>query len=247
MLSDTVTLHVLGATATLRVAEATLTESTLDRIRLAWTVLEERFDRSGRQAELDLAVSPSSAWRANAGLRAAYGDAIRWRNDTAGYFSPHRADGGLDLDGLARAYAIRDAAEELTGVGMEFWLVELGGDAMSDALGGGGWTTSVPDPADDPWPLARVPLGGSWTAVATSRTNPLGVPGEFVQATVLGRDPVGVHALATAIVAGGSDAFELAVARWAVDVLAVDTAGDLRWTPRLARHLQPVLGHVSAR
>jgi FAD:protein FMN transferase len=230
---------VLGDPATIRVTHTQLPDAALEGIRRRWAALEDRFDLARPGSELSqVASGRTSVQHASAEFRAAHADAIRWRNDTAGYFRSHRVGGLLDLGGLAKAYAIRDAAVELSRAGLDAWLVELGGDAMSDALGSGGWTAGIGDPADEIQLLTAVPLGGSWTAVATARAGEQLDGVEFVQATVLGRDIVAARALATAVVAGGAAAFQLVVARWKVDVLAVDTSGGLRSTPRLGRHVK---------
>jgi thiamine biosynthesis lipoprotein ApbE len=235
-----VSLPVLRATGTIRVADAELPEATIDLIRERWAALEHRFDPSLPNSEFSqIASGRGYVQQASSEFRAAHADAIRWRNDTGGYFRAHRPDGVLDLDALVRAYALRNAATELTRAGLESWLVELGGDVMCDALGGGGWTARIADPADQTRLLATVPLGGSWTSVATSRAGEREEDPAFVQATALGRDVVAVEALAKAVVAGGDPAFELATTRWPVDVLAVDPAGGLRPTSRLERHVRP--------
>jgi thiamine biosynthesis lipoprotein len=231
-----VSCPLLGGTATLQVADTALPDAVFDRIRARWATLEDRFDLVRPDSELSLVASGrSSLQSAGPEFRAAHADAMRWRNDTGGYFSPYRPGGLLDLDGLALAYALRDAAAELARSGLESWLIERGGVVISDALGAAGWTASIADPVDEGRFLTAVPLGGSWTAAATSRTRS---DGGFVQATVLGRDVVSAQALATAVVTGGAAAFELATRRWPVDVLAVDGSGGLRSTLRLERHLR---------
>ena len=248
MSGSTHSYPVLGLPAAIRVSAPQLPDAALEGIRRRWAALEDRFDPSRPSSELSLVASGrGSVQNSSAEFRAAHADAIRWRNDTGGHFKSHRAGGVLELGGLVKAYAIRDAAAELAKAGVDSWMVQLDGSAMSDALGSGGWTEGIADPADDTRLLAAVPLGGSWTAVATARPEELHEHGEFVQATVLGRDVVAAKALAMSIVAGGSAAFELAIARWPVDVLAVDGTGGLRSTPRLERHVrQSSQGTVTA-
>jgi thiamine biosynthesis lipoprotein len=230
---------VLGLPATIRVSDPPLPDSALEGIRRRWAAIEDRFDPSRPDSELSLVASGRhSVQHASAEFRAAHADAMRWRTDTGGHFKPYRPGGALDLGRLAKAYAIRDAAAELAKSGLASWLVELGGDAMSDALGSGGWRVGIADPGDDTQPLTTVPLGGSWTAAATARAREQQDHGEFVQATVLARDIVAAQAIATAVVAGGATALGLATARWPVDVLAVDQQGGLRTTPRIERHLR---------
>ena len=230
---------VLGASAVLRVSGVPLPDATLKRIRERWAALEDRFDVSRPNSELSLVTSGrNSVKRASAEFQAAHADALRWRSDTGGYFPPRRSGEVLDVGGLIPAYEIRDAAAELTRAGLDSWLIELGGDVMSDALGSGGWTAPIADPADGGRLLSAVQLGGSWTAVATARPDEPKHDGEFVQASVLGRDIVAAKALAMSVVAGGASALAIAIARWRVDVLTVDSTGEQRCTPRLERRIR---------
>jgi thiamine biosynthesis lipoprotein len=64
--------------------------------------------------------------------------------------------------------------------------------------------------------------------------------------TVLSRDIVQADVLATAILAGGLPALELATARHRVDVLTVDVHGALRVTPALRRVIEsPRQAHLA--
>ncbi|MDQ4504555.1 FAD:protein FMN transferase [Sinomonas sp. ASV322] len=114
------------------------------------------------------------------------------------------------------------------------------------------WLAGIADPADRRTLLGAYPLGGAppssdpsgsrrpatagpRLALATSGSAERGdhiwaVGGgkpEFAQASVAGPDMVTADVLATAIVAGGRDMLNLAVAHWDVDVLAVTHDGEL--------------------
>jgi FAD:protein FMN transferase len=235
----TASFPVLGTEGFISGPAGFLPAEVLERIRVRWAELEGWFSLARPESELTLvAAGRKAVLDTHPEVRAAYLDAIRWRTLTRGAYPTHRADGALDLTGLARAYALRDAAAELTDAGVESWLAGVGTDLVSDALGGAGWVADLPGRGEGSGPLASVPLGGSWTALATSQAEVRGTVEEFVQASVLGRDIVCVDVLATAVVAGGSISFELAAERWPVDVVAVRGSGKVGSTPRLARHLR---------
>ena len=237
MTETAASFSVLGTEGTIR-GSGELPASTLQRIGDRWAALELWFSLGRPDSELSLVRAGRKAiLETRPEVRAAHLDAIRWRTLTRGHFPTHRADGLLDLSGLARAYALRDAALELTDAGVDSWLAEAGNEVVSDALGGAGWTTDIPDPVHETGSLATVPLGGSWTAIATSHADVRSPEGEFVQASVFGRDIVCVGVLAAAVVAGGSGSFELVGERWPVDVLAVRRSGEMWSTPRVARFL----------
>jgi thiamine biosynthesis lipoprotein len=243
---SSVSFPVMGTGATIRVSGRALPDAVLSAVRARWERLESRFSLYRADSELSrLASGRITPPDATEELRAAYADAVDWRTRTNGDFTPHRPDGVLDLNGIVKAYALRDAAAELSAAGIDSWLVEIGGDVVSDPLGGAGWTAGIADPSDRVELLTAVPLGDAWTAIATSGTAERGEHvwrssqlGEFVQVTVLGRDIVCVDVLATAILAGGRPALEHATSRWPVEVLTVDRAGAMLVTPLLGRTIR---------
>jgi FAD:protein FMN transferase len=87
--------------------------------------------------------------------------------------------------------------------------------------------------------LTTPALRGSRRASATSGGAERGdhiwtvgsMPAEFAQATVLADDIVSADVLATAIIAGGSNALDQITATWNIDAMTVDLDGDIRMTP----------------
>jgi thiamine biosynthesis lipoprotein len=250
---------VMGTGATIRITDGAPPRGVVGRIRSRWSELEQRFSLYRPDSELSqVADGRISLLEASAELRAAYEEAVRWREETNGDFTPHRPDGVLDLDGIVKAHALRDAAAELDAAGMTEWLVDIGGDVVvadagdqdrNEGRSAGAarttWRAGIADPHDPTRLLTAVPLGERWTAIATSGTSERGEHvwrsrrlGDLVQVTVLSRDIVQADVLATAILAGGLPALEDATARHRVDVLTVDARGALRVTPALRRVIQ---------
>jgi thiamine biosynthesis lipoprotein len=80
---------------------------------------------------------------ASAAVRDAYEEALDWRAQTAGAFTPHRPDGVLDLSGVVKALAMGDAGRVLAGAGE--WILGCGGDVLTS---GHEVTVGIADPAD---------------------------------------------------------------------------------------------------
>ena len=181
----------------------------------------------------------------SAGMRDRYADALGWRLMTEGAFSPERPDGVLDLSGIIKGYAIRQAGDALRGRGITDWCLNAGGDVlvMGSPVPGSGasWTAGIVDPLDRSELLSACQLGGRGTrrALATSgsaeRGDHIWTAGyrgaEFVQVSVAAADIVTADVLATAIVAGGTAMLHRATDGWEIDVLAVRRGGGLLATP----------------
>jgi thiamine biosynthesis lipoprotein len=200
---------------------------------------------------------------ASAEMRARYEEAAGWRLLTEGAFTPERPDGALDLSGLIKGHAIREAGTSLRALGLADWCVNAGGDVLvsgSPAPGSGeSWRAGIVDPADRRTLLAAFPLGGfpaggaasvgstsdggAKAALATSGSAERGDhiwsvaagASEFRQVSVAAADVVTADVLATAIVAGGAPMLHRATALWDIDVLAVRRDGELLATPRFRR------------
>ncbi|WP_255579811.1 FAD:protein FMN transferase [Cryobacterium sp. PAMC25264] len=222
----------------------------LQAIRDDFEQLEQRFSLYRADSEISrINDGTQRLTRASAPMLAAYELALRWRDDTAGVFTPHRPDGLLDLSGVVKALAIEDAGRLLREAGVRDWLVTVGGDTLSDGQEGeanlpdgtpGVWTAGIVDPLDRSALLCVVPFTGDWRAIATSGTSERGEhiwrrpeSGDLVQVSVLAADIVTADVLATAILAGGAETLNLVTERWDIDVLTVDASGGLAMTPRL--------------
>lgn len=200
---------------------------------------------------------------ASAQMRARYEEAAEWRLLTEGAFTPERPDGALDLSGIVKGHAIREAGMSLLALGMGNWCLNAGGDVLvsgsprpgSDAP----WRAGIVDPADRRALLAGFPLGGlpggghragektadggTRVALATSGSAERGDhiwsatarAAEFLQVSVAAGDVVTADVLATAIVSGGIPMLNRATALWDIEALAVRTNGDLLATDGFRR------------
>ncbi|MGX5682159.1 FAD:protein FMN transferase [Schumannella luteola] len=162
-----------------------------------------------------------------------YERALDWSRRTSGWFSPHRPDGVLDLSGTIKAVAIGDAVELLAARGAS-GLLGVGGDVA--AIGTGIHRVGVVDPRERSRVLADPILDGR-RAIATSGSaergdhiwSSLGRT-DILQATVLADDIVTADAVATAIVAAGTEHCGELLDELPVDALIV-TAEGLSATP----------------
>lgn len=177
-------------------------------------------------------------------LRDCYALALEWRGRTDGVFTPHRADGAIDLSGIVKSLAIAEAGDALDRLGARGWSLNAGGDILvgGDRAPGLDWSAAIVDPRDRGALLATVPLTRPLRAVATSGSAERGehiwttVDGglsPFRQVTVFGRDIVTADVLATAIIAGGQAALDRSTDAFPIDVLAVLRDGSLLATPGL--------------
>jgi thiamine biosynthesis lipoprotein len=246
-------------------------QSAEDELEAATAVVERLFteldatfslyrpdSEASRMARGELALRDASAE-----MRARYEEAAGWRLRTEGAFTPERPDGALDLSGLIKGHAIREAGTSLRALGLADWCVNAGGDVLvcgSPAPGSGEpWRAGIVDPADRRTLLGAFPLGGfpaggaapegftpdagGKAALATSGSAERGDhiwsvaagASEFRQVSVAAADVVTADVLATAIVAGGAPMLHRAAALWDIDVLAVRRGGDLLATPGFRR------------
>jgi thiamine biosynthesis lipoprotein len=102
---------------------------------------------------------------ASAEMRARYEEAAEWRLLTEGAFTPERPDGALDLSGIVKGHAIREAGMSLLALGMANWCLNAGGDVLVSGSPNPGtnvpWRAGIVDPADRRTLLAGFPLGGA--------------------------------------------------------------------------------------
>jgi len=240
----------MGTVVSLTVASGGYAQTAVDELESAAAVVEDKF------TELDLAFSlyrnGSEASRlargeltlayASESMRALYAEAAEWRLATDGAFTAERADGTLDLSGIVKAHAVREAAMSLEALGLRDWCLNAGGDVLVSGSPGPGteepWLAGIVDPQDRRALLGAYPMA-TLPALATSGTAERGqhiwsVGGaapEFNQVSVAATDIVTADVLATAIVAGGTRTLDQAVEKWKVEVLAARPDGTLLATP----------------
>ncbi len=214
----------------------------------AVAAIETIFDEADRRFSLyrpdsELSRIASGELRlvdAGSELLAMYAEAVEWRRLTDGAFSPNRPDGVIDLNGIVKAAAMREAGEILDASAARAWTLVVGGDIVQSRADHVRYPIGIIDPSDPTALLCSVTLAGDRRAVATSgsaeRGDHIWLGGElrsadFVQVTVLADDIVTADVLATAIVAAGRVGLDDICDRWPIDVLTVDRRGELRATP----------------
>ncbi|KFF60022.1 hypothetical protein JF66_07240 [Cryobacterium sp. MLB-32] len=243
-----VTFETMGTVVSLRLADTVTDAATR---REARSIAEQVFGRwNGRfslyspDSEISLVASGRiRLTEASEELRTCYALALEWRDRTGGVFTPHRADGVIDLSGVVKALAIDEAGAALSSRGFEAWSINAGGDILVCGVPSAdeGWVTSIVDPHDRHDVLATVPMIGALRAVATSGSaergehiwTPGAEPSPFRQVSVFAADIVTADVLATAIVAGGEFTLNESTAAHPIEVLAVLRDGRLRATPGL--------------
>ncbi|WP_370448979.1 FAD:protein FMN transferase [Cryobacterium sp. Hb1] len=234
-----VSLRLGGSAADVDSAAVEVVESVFRR----W---DEQFSLYREDSELSrIARGDIRLTEASQSLRSCYALALDWRERTRGVFTPHRADGVIDLSGVVKALAIAEAGTVLTARSPANWSINAGGDVLVGGNAGHPeWVVAIVDPGNRSEVIANVPLGYPLRAVATSGsaergehiwTPRDGEPSPFRQVSVFAADIVTADVLATAIVAGGESTLSEMTERFAIDVLAVLRDGQLLATPGLRR------------
>lgn len=231
----------MGTVVSLDVSDADAAVAPFAVIERVFADADARFSLYRDDSELSrINAGRTGLIDASTELRAAYELAADWRVRTGGTFTPTRPDGLLDLNGVVKAVAMRDAGAVLDAAGCRDWTLVVGGDMLASgrAPGGTPWVTGIIDPADRTALLCAIELRASRRAMATSGSAErgdhiwkAGMATEYIQVTVVADDILTADVLATAIIAGGERMLREACERWDIDVLTVDVAGELTATP----------------
>lgn len=199
---------------------------------------DERFSLYRPESELRrIADGRLGLPEASPELLDAYVRSIEWRELTRGAFTPHRPDGVIDLSGIVKALAIRDAGDVLDGA-FASWALGCGGDILVRRETGHREAIGIADPADRTRLLTAVELAAPHRAVATSGVaergeHVWGPRPDLGQVTVVADDIVTADVVATAILAGGRATCDELTAALPIEVLAVDRDGGIVGTPGL--------------
>ena len=236
------TFATMGTVVSLRLENA----DAVDLVETVFHRWDKQFSLYREDSELSrIARGDIRLTEASQSLRTCYALALDWRERTQGVFTPHRADGVIDLSGVVKALAIAEAGAALTARGSAYWSINTGGDVLvSGDAGHPEWSVGIVDPSDRGELIASVPLRHPLRAVATSGSAERGEhiwtalngdPSPFRQVSVFAADIVTADVLATAIVAGGETTLNEMTERFAIDVFAVRRDGQLLATPGLRR------------
>lgn len=236
-MSSVTTFETMGTVVSLRGA----TLRTASEVRAVFAGYDHRYSlydpssvlRRVADGSLRLSDTPTE-------VRAVYTLALDWRERTGGAFTPHRPDGVIDLSGVVKALAIRDAGAVLDAASGEGdWMISAGGDVLvrGNHRADDPWSVGVVDPSRRDTVVGVVRLDAPRRAVATSGSAERGehiwhrASPTFVQATVIADDIVVADVLATAIVAGDEDDLRRLTSDTDVDVLAFGADGTVWSTP----------------
>jgi thiamine biosynthesis lipoprotein len=244
---DALTFETMGTVVSLRLggvagsgyAGGSSPGRDLVAVQSVFTRWDERFSLYRPDSEISrIARGDIRLTQASTEMRDCYSIALDWRDRTDGVFTPHRADGVLDLSGVVKSLAIAEAGEALRGLGLTSWSINAGGDLLvsGDQAPGQDWVAGIVDPASRHELVASVPLVEPVRAVATSGsaergehiwTSAGGEPSPYWQVSVIGLDIVTVDVLATTIVAGGEAALGRSIETFPIEVLVVLRDGSL--------------------
>lgn len=155
-------------------------------------------------------------------MRARYTEASEWRLLTEGAFTAERPDGILDLSGLIKGHAMKEAGISLHALGLEDWCLNAGGDVLvsgsPDPGSGEAWRAGIVDPADRRTLLAGFPLGGLPGGLASGLAADGGAPGNTASRSRMALATSGSAERGDHIWAAGGRAAEF----WQVSVAAAD-------------------------
>lgn len=237
--------ETMGTVASLELPATEGAASLVARVEAIFAESDARFSLYRPDSELSrIAAGELTLMDASDEVRDAYGESLRWRDSTAGAFTPNRPDGVTDLNGIVKAKAIEAAGAVLDRAGCLDWSLNVGGDILvrGSQPDGTAWSVGVVDPANRSDLLCAIELTDGMRAVATSGSAERGDhiwlgssrdPAPFLQVTVVAEDIVTADVLATAIMAGGRSELDSATDEWNIDVLTVDRSGEFLVTPRL--------------
>ncbi|MBK4346990.1 FAD:protein FMN transferase [Lacisediminihabitans sp. G11-30] len=238
----------MGTVASIEVPGASVGAGDVAAVRGAFDRLEETFSLYRDDSELSrIARGEQLLTQSSPAVRSVYDRALEWRSATGGAFTPHRPDGVIDLDGIVKAIAIRDAGVELIDRGFDRWCLNVGGDVqVAGTPDSGAWQIGIVDPVDRTSILCVVALSEPRRAIATSGVMERGEhvwrtqadsDRDFVQVSVAADDIITADVLATAILSGGEAFRDIATANWDIDVLTVTRSGELSMTPGMRNAL----------
>ncbi|HZU72020.1 MAG TPA: FAD:protein FMN transferase [Acidimicrobiales bacterium] len=166
----------------------------------------------------------------------------RARRLSAGWFDPWALPGGVDPTGLVKGWAAQRAALALERTGTTAAMVNAGGDVavLGRPAPGRPWRIGIRDPRHPERMVAVAALTDGFAALATSGTYERGnhvldpFTGEpaatLLSASVVGADLADADALATGLLAAGTDGLAVVAGLEGYEALVVETDLSLKAT-----------------
>lgn len=233
------TFDTMGTTVSLRLVEVegVDVDIAVAQAKEAFDELDARFSLYREDSEISqIGRGDLSLAAASDEMRAAYGEALEWRDETGGAFTPHRPDGVLDLSGTIKALGIQRAADALSASGFTNFAVNCGGDILFAGIpdDADAWTVGIIDPADRARTVTSIRVNSSRPACATSSNAERGdhiwrrpdTDVSFSQATVVAPDIMTADVCATAIIAGGTETMNQLTQEFDIAVFVVLSNGE---------------------
>ena len=170
------------------------------------------------------------------------------KQKTGGYFDIVRPDGTIDLCGMVKGWAIKNAARQLADMGLSNFCVAAGGDIQCHGLNDEGeeWTVGIRSPfTQDEIVKVLQPMG---RGVATSgnyirgdhiynpHTGHFGTD-NIVSLTVIGCDVLEADCYATAALAMGREGIYFIERTPGLEGYEIDASGTARMTSGLKKYL----------
>ena len=189
--------ETMGTVVSLRLGCADADAGAVELVESVFHRWDEQFSLYRENSELSrVARGDIRLTEASEGLRNCCALALDWRDRTQGVFTPHRADGVIDLSGVVKALAIAEAGAVLGLGGFADWSINAGGDVLvrgqpgdrfeawesadgttptghrvaapAVVTGHPEWVVAIVNPFDRGDVIASVPLRHPRRAVATS-------------------------------------------------------------------------------
>lgn len=120
------TVETMGTVVSVRSATAAAAAG----VRAVFAAYDRRYSLYDPDSVLSRIAAGALRLRdAPAEVRDTYALALAWRDRTGGAFTPHRPDGVIDLSGVVKALAVRDAGAVLDR-SASAWMISAGGDVL---------------------------------------------------------------------------------------------------------------------
>lgn len=240
---------IMGMPISAAVLDAPARQHHLDTVFAEFAAIDAQFSPFKDDSEIScLNRGEISLGALTLRMREVFALCEKTRLETNGYFDIARPDGTLDLCGMVKGWAIRNAAALLVKMGFENFCVEAGGDIQCHGVNdeGGEWSVGIANPfvAHE---IVKV-LTPKGAGVATSgnyiRGDHIYNPhtghygsGDIVSLTVIGPDVLEADRYATAAFAMGRQGITFIERIQGLEAYEIDVSGMARMTSGFERYL----------